>query len=107
MLLFISLPGGSEWFVILLVALLLFGKRLPEVAKAMGHSVAEFKKGMQNLTDNIHEPDHNKPLPTSPNGSQPLTTSSNIPSSPNVSSPLTTSSNIPPSPPTNISPPSK
>lgn len=56
MLLFISLPGGSEWFVILLVALLLFGRRLPEVARAMGQSITEFKRGMQNLTNDIHEP---------------------------------------------------
>lgn len=53
LLLFISMPGGAEWFVILLVALLLFGKRLPEVARSMGKSVTEFKKGLHNFEDNV------------------------------------------------------
>jgi sec-independent protein translocase protein TatA len=39
--------GGMEWLVILIVALLLFGKRLPEVMRAMGQGVREFKKGMR------------------------------------------------------------
>ena len=39
--------GWQEVLVILLLALLLFGaKRLPEIAKSLGKSVQEFKKGM-------------------------------------------------------------
>jgi len=39
--------GIQEILLLLLIALLLFGaKRLPEVAKALGKSVNEFKKGM-------------------------------------------------------------
>ena len=39
--------GISEILLILLVALLLFGaKRLPEIGRALGKSIAEFKKGM-------------------------------------------------------------
>ena len=39
--------GWQEVIVILLLALLLFGaKRLPGVAKSLGRSVQEFKKGM-------------------------------------------------------------
>ena len=41
-----NMPGGSEWLVILVVALLLFGKRLPEIMRGLGGSVREFKKGM-------------------------------------------------------------
>lgn len=44
-------PSGAEWFVILVVALLLFGKRLPEVARSMGKSVTEFKRGLQGIDD--------------------------------------------------------
>ena len=29
-----SMPGGWEWFIILIVALLIFGKRLPDVMKS-------------------------------------------------------------------------
>ena len=31
-----SMPGGWEWLIILIVALLIFGKRLPEVMKSLG-----------------------------------------------------------------------
>ena len=39
--------GFQEIVLLLLVALLLFGaRRLPEIAKSLGKSVNEFKKGM-------------------------------------------------------------
>ncbi len=45
--------GIGEMMVILLVILLLFGaKRLPEIARAMGNSIFEFKKAVNtNLSD--------------------------------------------------------
>jgi sec-independent protein translocase protein TatA len=39
--------GGSEMLVIGLVALLLFGTRLPKLARSLGQSVNEFKQGMK------------------------------------------------------------
>jgi sec-independent protein translocase protein TatA len=39
--------GIGEWWPIVIVVLLLFGaKKLPELARSMGSSVNEFKKGM-------------------------------------------------------------
>jgi sec-independent protein translocase protein TatA len=43
---FASLPGGLEWIVIGLVALLLFGKRLPGVARSLGQTITEFRSGL-------------------------------------------------------------
>jgi sec-independent protein translocase protein TatA len=45
--------GMGEMLVILLVVLLLFGaKRLPEIARALGGSIFEFKKAVNsNLTE--------------------------------------------------------
>lgn len=48
---FLSMPGPIEWVVIGLVALLLFGKRLPGVAKSLGQAMHEFKSGLSGGMD--------------------------------------------------------
>ncbi len=41
----LSPPGPTEWFIILLIVLVLFGaKRLPELARGLGKSLTEFRK---------------------------------------------------------------
>ena len=40
-------PGIPELLVILFLALLFFGKRLPEMARSMGQGVREFKDGLK------------------------------------------------------------
>jgi sec-independent protein translocase protein TatA len=39
-----------------LVALLMFGKRLPEIMKGLGKSVTEFKKGINDTTSDDEPP---------------------------------------------------
>ena len=38
--------SAGEVLMVLLVALLLFGGKLPEVARKLGHGIAEFRRGM-------------------------------------------------------------
>jgi len=47
MSLFAILGLNMEMAIVLLVALLLFGNRLPSVMRSLGQSVTEFKKGME------------------------------------------------------------
>lgn len=47
-----TMPGWSEWLLILLIILLLFGaKRLPEIAKSLGKGIREFKKSIKGDDD--------------------------------------------------------
>lgn len=48
-----GIPGGVEWVVILLGALLIFGRRLPDVARSIGRSIVEFKKGVRDIRDEV------------------------------------------------------
>lgn len=51
------LPSTGEWLVLLVIGLLLFGKRLPQVLKDAGRTIAEFKRGLQKFKDQL---DHDK-----------------------------------------------
>jgi TatA/E family protein of Tat protein translocase len=43
-----SIPGGPEWLLILLVLVLLFGaSKLPKLARSMGQAGKEFKAGLK------------------------------------------------------------
>ena len=43
--------GGPELIVILAVALLIFGKRLPSVMRSLGGSMRSFRQGLNEVAD--------------------------------------------------------
>ena len=46
--------GMGELLVVLAIGLLLFGKSLPGLAHSLGRSMLEFKKGMNDIEDDMH-----------------------------------------------------
>lgn len=52
----IAYSPGPEWIVVLVVLVLLFGaKKLPELARSVGKSTSEFKKGMSEGASDAEE----------------------------------------------------
>lgn len=54
-------PGNIGFvgtIVILIVALLIFGKRLPDVARSLGKGIVEFKKGVRGIEDDVDQSVH-------------------------------------------------
>lgn len=47
--------GGTELLIIGVVALLLFGKRLPEVARSFGQAIPAFRSGLNELDNQAKE----------------------------------------------------
>lgn len=53
---FAWMPGPQEMIVLLLLGVLLFGRKLPEIGRSLGKTVVEFKKGVKGLEDEVsHE----------------------------------------------------
>ena len=52
----LSLPGGSEWIIIALVVLLLFGgKKIPELMRGLGKGVRNFKDGLNDASKEVDD----------------------------------------------------
>lgn len=50
----LSMPGGSEWILILLVVLLFFGgKKIPDLMRGIGRGVREFNDAKTNVKNEI------------------------------------------------------
>ena len=60
------LPSGSEWIIIALVILLLFGgKKIPELMRGLGKGVKSFKDGVNEAKDEINKAKDELDEPTS------------------------------------------
>ena len=54
-------PGPTEMLVILGVALLLYGGRLPEVARSWGKTLAEFRRGLSGIQNDLNDAMYSPP----------------------------------------------
>lgn len=52
-----------EMMIVGVVAVLLFGSKLPNVARSLGKSMSEFKKGMHDLQGEMRASSHEAPRP--------------------------------------------
>ncbi len=51
----LGVPGPSEWVLILVMVLVLFGaKKLPELARSLGQSMNEFRKAREDFDRELH-----------------------------------------------------
>ena len=54
--LFIGMPGGSEWIIIVLAVLILFGgRKIPEFMRGLGKGIREFNDAKANVQKEIEE----------------------------------------------------
>lgn len=68
-----GMPGGWEWLVIGVIMLLLFGSRLPSVARSIGDALREFKKGVHDISS-----DTSPTKPTSYSSAKPPLTAGGV-----------------------------
>jgi sec-independent protein translocase protein TatA len=45
--------GAQEMIILLIIGVLLFGRKLPEVGRYLGKGIIEFKKGIKGLEDDM------------------------------------------------------
>jgi sec-independent protein translocase protein TatA len=55
--------GLGTWEVVIfgIIAVILFGGRLPSVARSLGKSIVEFKKGMSDLENEVKDSVYSEP----------------------------------------------
>src|ERR1051326_4784494 len=62
--------GGPEMVLLLIIGVLLFGRKLPEVGRYLGKGIVEFKKGVKGLEDEMDgtmpSPRHQEPIVEAP-----------------------------------------
>ena len=56
LMLLLSMPGGTEWILIILAVLILFGgRKIPEFMRGLGRGIREFNDAKTNVKREIEE----------------------------------------------------
>ncbi|MFO0843090.1 MAG: twin-arginine translocase TatA/TatE family subunit [Gemmataceae bacterium] len=55
--------GGPEMILLLIIGVLLFGRKLPEVGRYLGKGIVEFKRGIRGLEDELDTSSVTAPAP--------------------------------------------
>jgi sec-independent protein translocase protein TatA len=56
LMLLLSMPGGTEWILIILAVLVLFGgRKIPEFMRGLGRGIREFNDAKSNVKREIEE----------------------------------------------------
>ena len=63
--------GMQEMMILLVIGVLLFGRKLPEVGRYLGKGIVEFKKGIKGLEDELDTTASAAPRPEAPALEQP------------------------------------
>jgi len=62
----LAMPGGSEWFLIIIAVLVMFGgRKIPEFMRGLGRGIREFNDAKNNVKDEL-EKGMNEPKKTEP-----------------------------------------
>jgi len=77
-------PGPTEWVLILVIVLVLFGaKKLPELARSLGQSMNEFRKAREEFDKELHRAGEDlkgtPQTPQTPQNTQPVQPSQQVP----------------------------
>jgi sec-independent protein translocase protein TatA len=68
--LLIGMPGGSEWILIVLAVLILFGgRKIPEFMRGLGKGIREFNDAKDNVKKEIEEGMNEKEVKKASQGS--------------------------------------
>jgi len=66
-----GMPAGTEWLFLLVLGVLLFGRKLPEVGRYLGKGIVEFKKGIKGIEDELDPAVTSRPEPAPLENSRP------------------------------------
>lgn len=58
---FLGSIGPQELLLLLLLGVLLFGRKLPEIGRSVGKSIVEFKKGMKGIEEEVNSDTPSRP----------------------------------------------